>query len=121
MYVSLEERSSMAGLPVVDSGDALIGIYINASGVAVLFSSSGFRVGRLGGEWGGLTRYSDLRSAVVVREKDPYRIVLHCDDGRSVAVPVDHTSDGKFLESLQVLRFFDRVIGDLRCKNETSS
>lgn len=113
-YASLEAQVPMPGLPEIDDGDAFLGAYVNASEVAIIFTSSGFRVGYLGGEWGSFTRYSELKSAVVMLEKHPHQVLLHCHDNRSVLVPVDRVSNGKFLDSLEVLRFFDRVIDDMK-------
>ncbi|MGH8081339.1 MAG: hypothetical protein ACREP7_12250 [Lysobacter sp.] len=114
VYTDLDGARSAPGLPEAGEGEALLGVYRNASGSAVLFTSVGIRIDRGGGRWGDLVRYAELRSSQVMQKGAAHEVVLRTDDGSFVMVPIEEGSAPRFFDAFAVLRFFDRTISDLQ-------
>ncbi|UJB17684.1 MULTISPECIES: hypothetical protein [Lysobacter] len=112
-YIDLVGVGSFSGLPEIRSDDSLLGIYKNSTGISVLFTFLGVCVGR-DDAWSEFIPYDSLESARIAQGKESKRILLQCRNGDGVLIPVDQGSGENFLDSFEVLRFFDRVIGDLR-------
>jgi len=63
--------------------------------------------------------FSEIESVNLPNEKESLELVLNLQDGRQLRMPVNGQR-GRFFDSLEVLRFLDRVLQDKRNLHDTA-
>lgn len=122
-YEAYSSAGAEERFPVPKDGEEFLGIYrndLNFPGSNVLFSSDGIYIGReRDGEVWEFVSYSQIQSVDLPAGAKPTHLMLGLCDGRCVLMTIAGVTKGRFFDSLEVLRFLDRVVLDFRNAADT--
>jgi len=118
-FIDLQENpewpAALDPKPVLATSETVLGIYTDASETfsdAIVFTTEGLHV-RCEKSWLQVL-YSDIERAVPPASKTGVTgFTILRRDGSEVWLPVRGSKDGRFYDAFEVLRFVDRVKGDM--------
>lgn len=110
-----ESSSTLPGGPILSASEEAIGIYANdESGRLddILFTTEGLY---LQGDQSWLrVFYADMdRTVPPSSKKEVTGLGILLRDGTEIWLPVRGSTDGKFYDAFEILRFLDRVVDDM--------